>query len=94
MPDEQLGLGRQADPPSDRLQQRDAYLALEHSEVLGDGRRVVGQRLGDRDRGAAVFQLTQQAEAIDIQHLLIIVCILCRSESHRRSSDDVPVLVN
>ena len=46
-----------------RLEQRGARLALEHLQLLRDGRRAVGQRLGDgADRPAAV-QLVQEAQA-------------------------------
>ena len=50
------------------LEQRHAGLALEHRELLGDGRRRELQRVGDRGDRAALVQLAQQAQAAEVEH--------------------------
>jgi hypothetical protein len=50
------------------LEQRDAGLALEHRELLGDRRRRELQRVGDRGDRSALAQLAQQAEAAEMEH--------------------------
>ena len=64
---DERGVG-QPDASSGGLQQRHARLALEHGELLGDGRRRVLQRLGDRGDRAAGVQLVQQAQAAEVEH--------------------------
>ena len=50
------------------LQQRHARLALEHRELLGDGRGRELQRVGHGGDRAALVQLVQQAEAAEVEH--------------------------
>ena len=50
------------------LQQRHARLALEHRELLGDGRGREPQRVGHRGDRAARVQLAQQPQAAKIEH--------------------------
>ena len=50
------------------LEQRHARLALEHRELLRDGRRRVLQRVGDRGDRPALVELAQQAQAAEVEH--------------------------
>ena len=61
------GVG-QADAAAGPLEQRHARLALEHRELLGDGRRRELQRVGHRGDRAARVQLVQQAQAAEVEH--------------------------
>ena len=54
--------------PAGGLEQRRPGLALQHGELLRDGGRAVGQRLGDRADGPAAVQLVQEAEAAEVEH--------------------------
>jgi hypothetical protein len=58
----------QADPSAGPLEQRHARLALEHRELLRDGRGRELQRVGDRRDRAASMQLVQQAQALEHEH--------------------------
>ena len=51
------------------LEQRRAGLALEHPELLRDGRRAVGERVGDRADRAEALQLVQETEAAEVEHV-------------------------
>ena len=63
VPDEhQRGVG-QPHAAAGALEQRHAGLALEHRELLRDGRRRELQRVGDRGDRPALVQLAQQAQA-------------------------------
>jgi hypothetical protein len=66
--DQDVGLRRQPDSPSGRLEQRHASLPLERRELLRHGRRAVAQRLGDRSHRAAALQLAQQPQTSQIEH--------------------------
>ncbi|WUE04301.1 hypothetical protein OHA25_44450 [Nonomuraea sp. NBC_00507] len=55
--DEDLGLLGQPHPPAHRLQQRNTDLRLQLRELLGHGRRAVGQGGGDGGEGATVLEL-------------------------------------
>ena len=50
------------------LEQCDARLALEHRQLLGDGRRREAQRVGDRGDRPALVQLAQEAQAAQLEH--------------------------
>ena len=50
------------------LEQRHPGLALEHGELLGDGRGRELQRVGDGGDRAALVQLVQQAQAAEVEH--------------------------
>lgn len=65
---EHLGVSSQHHPTTGAPQQWEPHLALEHVELLRDGRRA--QVLGDRDsrEGSAELQLAEQAQATDIEH--------------------------
>ena len=65
--EDERGVG-QPDPSAGPLEQRQPGLALEHRELLGDGRRRELQRVGDRGDRAARVQLVQQAQAAEIEH--------------------------
>ena len=68
MPDEhERGVG-QAHAAAGALEQRHARLALEHGELLGDGRRRELQRVGDGGDRAARVQLAQQPQAAEVEH--------------------------
>ena len=60
------GIG-QREPPSLALEQHHAGLALQRRELLGDGRRRERQRLGGRGDGAALGELAQDPEALDVE---------------------------
>ena len=66
--DERLRRRGQPHVAPDALEQRDARLALEQRELLGDRGRAVGQRFGDRADRPAGGQLAQQAEALEVEH--------------------------
>ena len=90
--DEQQRLRRELHPSPDRLQQRHTRFPFEHVELVGDGRRAVAQRAGDGRQRAAVPQLPQQAEAMDVQHPVTIVsrrprdpCARCGRRVARRA---------
>jgi DNA-binding transcriptional MerR regulator len=58
---------RELDAAADPLEQRDAGVALERGELLGDRRGRVGERLGDgRDR-APRRELAQQPQPADVE---------------------------
>ena len=61
------GVG-QAHAAAGPLQQRHARLALEHRELLGDGRGRELERVGHRGDRAALVQLVEQAEAAEVEH--------------------------
>ena len=66
--DELLAGGGQAPAAAVPLEQRDAGLALERGELLGDRGGGVAERVGGgRDR-AAGGELAQDAEAADVEH--------------------------
>jgi hypothetical protein len=60
------GLG-QADAAADPLEELDAHLLLEAGELLGDGRRRVVERVGDRSDRAPMLELAQEPEAIRVE---------------------------
>ena len=63
-----LAGGREAAAAAVALEQRDAGLALERGELLGDRRGGVAERVGGgRDRPAG-GELAQDAEAADVEH--------------------------
>jgi drug/metabolite transporter (DMT)-like permease len=64
---DECGVG-QPDASPGRLEQRHSRLALEHGELLGDGRRRELQCVGDRGDRAARVQLVQQAEPAKVEH--------------------------
>ncbi|GHD87151.1 hypothetical protein GCM10010508_18080 [Streptomyces naganishii JCM 4654] len=64
--DEDLGLRGQPHPPPGRLQERHADLGLQLRELLGDGGRRVRQRRRDGGQGAAVLELAQEAESVQV----------------------------
>ena len=68
VPDEHERRIGQAGAAAGPLQQRHAGLPLEHRELLGDGRRRVLERVGDRRDRAPVVQFAQQAEAAKVEH--------------------------
>jgi hypothetical protein len=73
--DHRVGVGhepparlRELHAAADALDQPYARVALERRQLLGDGGRRVGQRLGDRGDRAPRGQLAQQSQAADVQH--------------------------
>ena len=58
----------QAHAAAGALEQPHAGLALEHRELLRDGRRRELERVGDGGDRPALVQLAQQAEAVDVEH--------------------------
>ena len=64
---DQRGVG-EPHPAPGRLQQRHARLALQHRELLGDGRGRELQRVGHRGDGAAGMQLVQQPQSAQVEH--------------------------
>ena len=58
----------QAHAAAGALEQPHAGLALEHRELLRDGRRRELQRVGDRGDRPALVQLAQQAQAAEVEH--------------------------
>jgi drug/metabolite transporter (DMT)-like permease len=58
----------QAHAAAGALEQAYAGLALEHRELLRDGRRRELQRVGDRGDRAALVQLAQQAQTPEVEH--------------------------
>ena len=54
--------------PAGGLEQRGAGLALEDAQLLGDGRRAVGQRVGDGADRAEPVELVKEAEAAEVEH--------------------------
>ena len=50
------------------LEQPHAGLALEHGELLGDGRGRELERVGDGGDRAALVELAQQAESAEVEH--------------------------
>jgi len=58
----------QAHAATRALEQRHAGLALEHRELLGDGRRRELQRVGDRRHRPSLVELPEQAQAAEVQH--------------------------
>ena len=58
----------QAHAAAGPLQQRHAGLALEHRELLRDGRRRELERVGDRGDRSALVELAQQAQAAQVEH--------------------------
>ena len=68
VPDEDQGGIGQADAAAGALEQGHPGLALEHGELLRDGRRRELQRVGDGGDRAALAELVQQAEAAQVEH--------------------------
>jgi len=66
--DEAFGGRGQPDAAARAFEQRDAGFGLEHAELLGDGRRGVGQGFSDGGQGAAVLEFAQQPEPVQVQH--------------------------
>ena len=64
---DERGVG-EADAAAGRLEQRHARLALEHRELLGDGRGRELQRVGDRGDRPPRVQLVEQAQPAEIEH--------------------------
>ena len=58
----------QAHAAAGAFEQPHAGLALEHRELLRDGRRRELQRVGDGGDRPAFVQLAQQAQAMDVEH--------------------------
>jgi hypothetical protein len=63
----QGGVG-QPDAPPGALEQRQPRLALEHGELLGDGRRRELQCVGHRGDRPARMQLVQEAQPAQVKH--------------------------
>ena len=59
----------QADAAPRPLEQRHAGLALEHRELLRDGRGRELQRVGDGGDRPPLVQLVQQAQAAEVEHV-------------------------
>ncbi len=66
--DEDLGLLGQPHPPPDRLQQLHPDLGLQLRELLGDGGGRVRQGRRDGRQRAAVLELAQQPQSVQIKH--------------------------
>ena len=60
----------QAHAAAGALEQAHAGLALEHRELLRDGRRRELQRVGDRGDRPALVQLAEQAQAAQVEHCI------------------------
>ena len=67
-PDEQPRGGGEDHAAPLALEQRDADLALERGEVLGDRGGRVAERLGRGGDGAALGELAQHVQAADVEH--------------------------
>ncbi len=68
MADEVAPGRRQGHPPPGALQQRHPGLPLQHGQLLGDGGRAEGERLGHGGDGAPVGELPEQAQAAYVEH--------------------------
>ena len=64
---DERGVGQPHAAPG-RLEQRQPRLALEHGELLGDGRGRELERVGDRGDRAARMQLVQEAQSAEVEH--------------------------
>jgi hypothetical protein len=60
------GIG-QPEPAPDAFRQRNARLALELGQLLADGARRVGHRLGDRRDRSAGVQLAEEDELPEVE---------------------------
>ena len=60
---------RELHAAADALEQLDPGVALERRELLGDGRRRVGERLGHRGDRAPRRELAQHPEPADVEHV-------------------------
>ncbi|GAA0915429.1 hypothetical protein GCM10009574_018440 [Streptomyces asiaticus] len=67
MGDEDLGLLGEPHPAAHRLQQPDTDLRLQLGQLLGDGRRAAGEGGGDGREGAAVLELAQQTQSVQVE---------------------------
>jgi len=65
------------------LEQQHAGLALEHRELLGDGRRREPERVGDRGDRAALAELAQEPQAPEVEHRSATLPI------HRHESESI-----
>ncbi len=70
VPDQILSGRGEADPAPGAFEQRQACLAFEDGELLGDGRRAEGERLGHGGDGPAAGEFAQQAQAAYVEHRL------------------------
>ncbi|GAB3673420.1 hypothetical protein GCM10027589_43190 [Actinocorallia lasiicapitis] len=70
MADEGAGGGRQGDPAAGPLQQGRARFPFERGELLGDGRRGLGEGFGDGCDGAPVGEFAEQPQLAHIEHQL------------------------
>ncbi len=68
MLDKAFGGRGQPDASASSFEQRHAGFGLHHAELLGDGRRSIGQRFGHGGEGAAVLELPEQPEPVQVQH--------------------------
>jgi hypothetical protein len=66
--DESLGGRGQPDAAARSFEQRYAGFGFQHAELLGDGRRGIGEGVGNGGEGAAVLELPQQPEPVQVQH--------------------------
>ena len=74
------GVG-QAHPSPRALQQRHAGLALEHRELLRDGRGRELKRVRDGGDRPAVVQLAQQAQSPELEHREGTLPIIARNRN-------------
>jgi hypothetical protein len=58
----------QPDPAAASLEQLRAGLALQHPQLLRDGRRAVVERCGDRADRPAITELAQESQAPQVEH--------------------------
>ena len=63
----------QTDAAARALKQAHTGLALEHRELLGDGRGRELQRVGDRGDRPALLELVQQAQAAEVEHQAMLL---------------------
>jgi hypothetical protein len=79
------GLARlgEDDPASAALEQPRARLALEHGDLLRDGRGRVGEDVGGTRQRAAACDLSQHTQSADVQHARNVPAP--RSRHERRS---------
>ena len=63
------------------LEQAHAGLALEHRELLRDGRRREPQGVGDRGDRPALVQLAQQSQAAEVEHRAATLSPACVNQT-------------
>jgi hypothetical protein len=78
---DERGVG-QPHPATGSFEERNRGLALEHRELLGDGGGRELQRLRNRRDRAACVELTEEAQAVEVQHTeATLLCSHNKSES-------------